>query len=115
MEVFGKVRGFLMTVGAIDKIAEMCPDGEFERLFELFGENVPTAKQLKNAGKLIVIMNEGFEEFMACNDPDYTPDPLTLRQVYALPIDKINKLEEEALKAAVPDSKVETEPNSKKK
>lgn len=114
MVVFGKERGFLMTVGVIDKISELCPDGEIANLYDLFSDDVKTADKLKSAAALIVYMNEGFEENKAFNEPGYEAEPLTIQQVRALPFDVVNDLEAEALKATVPEQKVETESGKKK-
>lgn len=115
MEIFGRERGFLMTIGAAEKIAEICPEQDIQRLFELFDDKYPMIQRMKNAAFVICRLNEGYEENKSFNDPNYQPDPLREEQVRALSIYEINKMQAMAIEAAIPEQKVETEENGKKK
>lgn len=115
MEIFGRERGFLMTIGAAEKISEICPDQDIQKMYQLFDDKIPMIERMKNAAAVICYMNEGYEENRAYNDPGYQPDPLRVEQVKALSIYEINAMQAMAVEAAVPQSKVETVANGKKK
>lgn len=97
MYIFGKDYGFMLTVGASGEIADLCPDGDIERLGEaLEGSYNQT---LNVATGMIVAMSRGFETHRAFEEPGYKADPLTRDMILALSQADFKALEEEAVAA----------------
>lgn len=112
MNVFGKDRGFLMTVGASAEIAKLCPDNRLENWGQLLtgADDVTT---IENRARLIVALNAGFESNKAFTEPGYKAEPLTVAQVLALPSREFLALLSEALEATKPKREIESEPLKK--
>lgn len=112
MEIFGKERGFLMTVGASAEIAKLCPDGRLENWGKMIsGANDVTT--IENRAALIVALNAGYEQNKAFTEPGYKPEPLTKEAVLALPNKEFLGLLADALKATQPQREIESEPLKK--
>lgn len=114
MIIKGKERGFSLTIGATIEIAEFCPGGDISKVAYAITKG-GYAKQMSNICKLIVALNRGYEERKAFEDPGYTPDPLTERDVRALTTADLTELQGEAMAAFGRDSAstVETKPPKK--
>ena len=100
MQVYGREVGFRFTVGASAKIADLCPDGDIERLGELL--NGSYGQVSRDTAAIVVALNEGYEQAQRFEDPAYKPRPLM-------------ELQQAALAAWVEDKKptVEVEPEKK--
>lgn len=112
MVVYGKERGFLMTVGASAEIAKRCPDHRLENWAAMLRDG-DDAATIEHRAALICILNKGYETNKAYNEPGYTADPLTAEAVLALPSDVFLALLNDALKATQPKREIETEPLKK--
>ena len=112
MVVYGKERGFLMTVGASAEIAKRCPDHRLENWATML-KNGDDAESIENRAALICILNEGYEQNRAFTDPEYTAEPLSLKAVMALPSDTFLQLLGEAMKATQPKREIESKPVKK--
>lgn len=112
MIVYGKKRGFLMTVGASAEIAKRCPDHKIENWAKMIsaGDDVST---IENRAALICILNEGYEQNQHYRDPSYEVDPLTIGAVLALPSKEFLELLGEALEATQPQREIESKPIKK--
>lgn len=112
MEVYGKERGFLMTVGASAAIAKRCPDHRLENWAKLLREG-DDASTIENRAALICILNDGYEQNRHFTDPSYKAEPLTEAAVLALPSDTFLALLGEALAATAPKREIESKPLKK--
>lgn len=112
MEVFGKERGFMMTVGASAEIAKLCPDHRLEKWTEMLRAS-DDVTSIENRAALIVALNKGYETNRAYSEEGYRPDPLTVEAVLALPNKTFLQLLNEALAATVPQREIESEPVKK--
>lgn len=113
MEIYGKERGFSLTVRAASDVARLCPDGDLTRMGEILkGKNF--ADNLEVISKFIVAMSNGYEERKHFETGE-APDPLTIEQVQSLTMDELTRLQEEAFSAFNGDAKpsVEAEPLKK--
>ena len=112
MEIFGKERGFLMTVGASAEMAKRCPDHRLENWAAMLRDG-DDAATIEHRAALICILNKGFEENKHFSNPEYTADPLTIPQVLSLPADQFLPLLNEALEATNPKREIESTPLKK--
>lgn len=112
MNVYGKERGFLMTVGASAEIAKLCPDGRLENWGKMISgaDDVTT---IENRAALICALNKGYEQNRAFSEAGYKPEPITKAEVLALPNREFLALLSEALKATQPSREIESEPLKK--
>lgn len=112
MVVYGKERGFLMTVGASAAIAKRCPDGKLDNWSKMLAGG-DDASTIENRAALICILNEGFEQNKHFSDPTYKAEPLTIEAVLALPSRTFIGLLGEALRATNPEREIESKPVKK--
>ncbi|MCQ2113348.1 MAG: hypothetical protein MJY95_08425 [Bacteroidaceae bacterium] len=115
MEIYGVERKFLMTVGASAEISEFCPDGDLDRLGELFEQSY--GKSTRATAKIIASLSRGYESFMKFQNPEYVQSPLTVEQIMSLEPKTYKLLVTEAMKAFTDsvETSVETEPSKKNK
>ena len=60
MQVYGREVGFRFTVGASAKIADLCPDGDIERLGELLDGSYGQVS--RDTAAIVVALSEGYEQ-----------------------------------------------------
>lgn len=97
MQIFGKEIGFLRTVAANCKIADMCPDGDISNASELFEGSYQKSQNM--AAKFISYMNEGYEMYRKFSEAGYEAKVITPEELLYLPDDLFQQAFEEALKA----------------
>lgn len=85
MKINGREIGFLRTVKATSDLAKMCPDGNIERLSELFEGDLSTT--LETGAKIIHFLNEGYEMNKHFMDRSY--------QTHILGVDEIMYLDDQ--------------------
>lgn len=112
MNIYGKDYNFLLTVGAASEISDLCPDGDMERLPEVFSGSF--AKTARTAAKLMVALSKGYEEAQSFAAPGYEMHPLTEALVMSLPQDVFMALQSEAVDAFTASMKTEVEVDAKK-
>lgn len=115
MEIYGKHYGFAFTIRAQQRIAEMCPGQDLNRLNEVFGDGTATVSNMENAAKLCVILSEGYEARACFEDLDHKYAPLTMDIVMSLDIEEFKQLQLEAQSCYKQDRapKVDVEPQKK--
>lgn len=113
MQVYGREVGFRFTVGASAKIADLCPDGDIERLGELL--NGSYGQVSRDTSAIIVALSEGYEQAQRFEDPAYKPRPLSVEEIMSLRPAEFMELQQAAMAAWVEDKKttVEVEPEKK--
>ena len=96
MKVRGREIKFLRTVKATADIAKLCPDGNIERIEELFNGDLSTT--LETGAKLISYLNEGYEMNRHLDDPSYEPNVLTVEEIMYLDDKTFTELMQSAMK-----------------
>lgn len=96
MEINGREIKFLRTVKATADLAKLCPDGDLERMSELFSGDLPTT--LETGAKIIHFLNEGYEMNRHFMDRSYQPKILGVDEIMYLDDQTYTKLMESAMK-----------------
>lgn len=113
MKIHGKERNFCMTIGAAKRIAKLCPEGKLENLNVMLS-NGNTVDMVEKVTELLVILNEGYENKRAFEEPGYTPDVLTVEELETLEVEELTKLQTEALRTIRKDQKPDVEVGQEK-
>lgn len=74
MIIRGKERHFEFNVQSHDEISKICRDNDIANMEELYKNSLDT---VHNIIKIAIILNRGYEDHRAYDDPSYTPDYLT--------------------------------------
>lgn len=82
MVINGREIKFLRTVKATSDLAKICPDGDIERLNELFEGDVSTT--LETGAKIIHFLNEGYEMNRHFMDRSYQPQIIGVDEIMYL-------------------------------
>ena len=111
MIIRGKERGFELNVQSHAEIEKLCENEDFSNFMKLFegkrqGENIQTDMQIA------CILNKGYEDRLAYEDPNYSPVYLTAEDMRFMKIADVQKLEKELIKAIIAgnETTVEGEP-----
>lgn len=113
MQVYGREVGFRFTVGASAKIADLCPDGDIERLGELL--NGSYGKVSRDTAAIVVALSEGYEQAQRFEDPAYKPRPLSVEEIMSLRPAEFMELQQAAMTTWVEDKKATVEVELEKK
>ena len=95
MEINGREIKFLRTVKATSDLAKLCPDGNIERLGELFQGDLPTT--LETGAKIIHFLNEGYEMNRHFMDRSYQPQIIGVDEIMYLDDQTYAKLMQSAM------------------
>lgn len=95
MEINGREIKFLRTVKATSDLAKLCPDGNIERLGELFQGDLPTT--LETGAKIIHFLNEGYEMNRHFMDRSYQPQIIGVDEIMYLDDQTYTKLMQSAM------------------
>lgn len=114
MKIFGEEYGFMLTVGASAAIADLCPDGDLNRMGELLQGRF--SDTVNFTASFIVAMAAGFDDAKRYAGEEITHKPLTAEMVLSLPSDAFQEVQTAALAAFASDTKatVEVAPAKKK-
>lgn len=82
MIINGREIKFLRTVKATADIAKLCPDGNIEKLNELFSGDLSTT--LETGAKMIHYLNEGYEMNKHFMDRKYQPNIIGVDEILYL-------------------------------
>jgi len=82
MKIRGREINFLRTVKTTSDISKLCPDGNIERVEELFAGTI--ADTLENGAKIIHFLNEGYEKNKKLDDPSYEPKIISVEEIMLL-------------------------------
>lgn len=118
MIIHGREVNFALTVGSSTEISELCPDGNIERVGELF-ETSAYGKQVRSIAKLVCALSRGYETAKKyeekANGVDYAPNPLTIEELTTLTPDDFNAVALEAFACLSKDRKTTVETEQPKK
>lgn len=82
MEINGREIRFLRTVKATSDLAKICPNGDIERMGELFDKDLSTT--LETGAKIIHYLNEGYEMNRHFMDRSYQPQIISEEEIMYL-------------------------------
>lgn len=114
MEINGREIGFLRTVKATSDLAKLCPNGDIERLGELFEGDLSLT--LETGAKIIHFLNEGYEMNKHFMDRSYQPQILGVDEIMYLDDKTYTELMNSAMKGlgAGAETTIEVEEPKKK-
>lgn len=111
MIIRGKERGFELNVQSHAEIEKLCENEDFNNFTKIFkgktqGENVQMDM------RIACILNKGYEDRKAYEDPNYSPVYLTMEDMRFMKIVDVQKMEQELIKVIIADNEttVEGEP-----
>ena len=113
MFLHGREVGFKLTIGAAAKVAALCPDGDLNRISELFAGGY--AKTIDALAAFIAAMSDGYEQARRFEEPGYQPQPLTADEVLCLSPDELGEVQAAAMAAFTGDQKPKIEIEAEKK
>lgn len=94
MIIRGKERYFELNVQSHEELAAICPNGDVSTLGDLFKEDTGVAN-VQTDIQIACILNKGYEDRMAFENPDYKPVYLTADDCRFLSIEEVHQLEAE--------------------
>ena len=111
MNIRGKERGFELNVQSHAEIEKLCENENFNNFMKIF-EGKTQRENIQMDMRIACIMNKGYEDRKAYEDPNYTPVYLTMEDMRFMKIVDVQKLEKELIKAiaAGNETTVEGEP-----
>lgn len=114
MEINGREIRFLRTVKATADIANICPNGDIERIGELFSGNLSTT--LETGAKIIHFLNEGYEMNRHFMDRSYQPKIIEVDEIMYLDDQTFTELMKSAMQGmgVGAETTIEVEPSKKK-
>lgn len=95
MVIFGEEYGFMLTVGASAAIADLCPDGDLNRMSEVLEGRISNA--INFTASFIEAMAKGFDDAKRYAGEEITHRPLTADMVKALPSEVFKEVQAAAL------------------
>lgn len=115
IDVFGKEYGLMMTVGASEEIAKLCPGGKLENMYNVF-DGMSDAEALDFTVKFLCILSNAFDENAEFAGQVVDHPKLTERMLKALPATDMAMFQRIAFGAITESSEtsVEVEPSKKK-
>lgn len=114
MKIFDDEYGFMLTVGASAEIADLCPDGDLNRMGELLEGRF--SDTVNFTASFIVAMAKGFDDARRFSGQEITHRPLTKEMLLSLPSDVFKDVQAAALAAFKGDTEttVEVAPSKKR-
>ena len=115
IQVFGKEYDLIMTVGASEEIAKLCPDGKMENIYKVF-DGKTDAEALDFAVRFICILSNAADENAEYAGKEVDHPKLTEKMLKAMPADEFALMQRIAMGAIQESSEtsVEVEPSKKK-
>lgn len=113
MKINGKEIRFLRTVKATADLSALCPNGDIERINELFESGVNGA--INTGAAIIHFLNEGYEMNRHFAEPDYKPNIISVEEILYLEDTVYTELLKEAIKGFTNGSDVTVEVEESKK
>lgn len=117
MQAFGREHPLALTVGALEEITALCPDGDIQKLGNIL--NGSSNDVMEFFVSFLSALSKGAEaqrKFQAlASGEDYVPAPLTPEMLRALPPSEFKAAQAEALRVWKADkgTSVEAEPAKK--
>lgn len=96
MDYNGRKIGFKRTVGAMGDLAKLAPDGNIERMNEIFSENLGVT--VESGAQFLAILNKWYEKSLVFTEEGYKPDPIPADWFLMLDMEDYTELLNEAMK-----------------
>ena len=113
MEIFGKEYKFTLTVEAMTKVAEACPNKDINRLEEWVGTGIISTS---NALKVMApAMSKAYHDVQKEIDPSYSGAIFSPRLVDLMTVSQVGELMDEIMSSFEEGNKTSVETRSKKK
>lgn len=109
MNIFGKELHMAFTIGAMDQMAEMCPDGDITKL----AEALDGYRNIGRLAKFVAILSEQYE-LRKQMETGEAPNPITEEQIMLLMPSEITELETELFAQIGSDATTKVETKAKK-
>ena len=109
MKINGKEINFRLTVLAATEIADLCPDGDLDRLPEIMEGSF--SKTARSVAKFVVALNRGYE--IAVHGS--ADNCITENEILSLDMEEFQKLTDEAVASFQGDAQTEVKAKPKKK
>ena len=111
MIIRGKERGFELNVQSHAEIEKLCENKDFDNFMKLF-DGKTQGENIQMDMRIACILNKGYEDRLAYEDPNYSPVYLTMEDMRFMKIVDVQKMERELIKAisAGNETTVEGEP-----
>lgn len=109
MTIRGREIRFMCTVEAHHKISAIAQDNNIDTVLHMLQDPSDTVALYTNVVLFTAAMSEGFEQHRAWEEPDYTPNPLTLDELAHLRRKELDTLFGEAMEAFIEDIGVSVE------
>jgi hypothetical protein len=115
IQVFGKDYDLIMTVGASEEIAKLCPGGKIENIYSVF-DGKTDAEALDFAVNFIVILSNAADENAEFSGRVVDHPKLTGKMLKAMPAEEFALMQRIAMGAITESTEttVEVEPSKKK-
>ena len=113
MKIFGDEYGFMLTVGASAAIADLCPDGDLNRMGELLEGRF--SDTVKFTAAFVAAMAKGFDDARRFSGEEVTHKPLTAEMMLSLPSSVFKDVQSAALAAFKGDVSTTVEVKQSKK
>ena len=104
MEYKGRKIGFKRTVGAVSDLTKLAPDGNIERLGEVFSEG-NLGITIESGAQFLAILNKWYEKSLVFVEEGYKPDPIPAEWFMSLDMDEFMEIFNEALEQFTEDDK----------
>lgn len=113
MKIYGEEYGFMLTVGASAEIADLCPDGDLNRIGEVLDGKF--SETIDFTSKFIVAMAKGYDDAKRFSGEQIDHKPLTVEMVKSLSSSAFREVQDNALSCFLADSKTSVEVAPSKK
>jgi len=116
MKYKGREIGFKRTIGAVSDLAKIAPNGDLNRIGEIFSEK-NMGVTVESGAQFLAILNKWYEKSLAFEEENYIPDPVPAEWFLMLDMDEFLELINEAMMKFQDDDKptIETvDPKGKK-
>jgi len=109
MIIKGKERHFEFNVQSHKEISMLCRDNDIANIGELYKNSLDS---VANIIQMAIIMNRGYEDHKAYDDPTYTPEYLTDDDFRFVSYQQIRELEQVLNRVMIEgrETEIETEP-----
>lgn len=108
MIIRGKERGFELNVQSHADIEQLCPGNDFGNFQKLF-EGKTQGEMITIEREIAVILNKGYEDHKAYEDPNYKQDYLQNDDMKFMTIVEFNELEKELMLTISSDARTTVE------
>lgn len=114
VKLYGHEYPLEMTVQAFADISDLCPGKDIQRMQEIAA--MPTGESMIITAKILAAMSRAAENKHHFENPEYTPNPITVEAITVLPVieyTEVMKTVFEALGESMSSQTIELEPTKK--